>query len=389
MQNSQPTLFDEFNDENTSKNNVSITPKLCKPLSKTQERFNKITLRIEKLEKKIIQKEITLEKILAYFNKNIDPLIEFDARNKIKTAFILDEKMLSVKLSKKTYNMGAQLILTLLDDAFSTIVAGKKEIALYDKYADVSFQEEKEETIHSMKMELEMLFKLHGIDIDLTDFDIEKDDEVAKLLQDLQVKIEEKNKAQDTSSAVDKNSKYKEKKKSKKELEREQAKKAKEEAQTKSLKSLYISLSKVLHPDVETDPELKLQKEELMKKVTVAYQEKNFPRLLELEMEWVHQTSENLQELSEEKLKIYISILLERENELNQELYLLNNHPRYLRINKFSQLMERSALNMIDNSKSILLNNEKIFESIHHDLYFSKSKNDIKIIIEDLYNEFI
>lgn len=46
--------------------------------------------------------------------------------------------------------------------------------------------------------------------------------------------------------------------------------KVKQEAQSKSLKSIYLSLSKVLHPDKETDPVLKMEKEELTSKKMIS-----------------------------------------------------------------------------------------------------------------------
>ena len=46
-----------------------------------------------------------------------------------------------------------------------------------------------------------------------------------------------------------------------------------------------MSLAKMLHSDLETDETLKLEREELMKKVTAAYQDKDLNTLLKLEIE--------------------------------------------------------------------------------------------------------
>ena len=284
---------------NSEKRNLSIVPSTGEALSKSQDTFNRITLRIEQLEKKLKEKEKFLEDLIRYFSKKIAPFIELEARNKIKTAFLVEEKMLSVKLSKKAQSQAEELIICLLNQAFLYVEANKEEIALYNRFSDVSYEDEKQEDIQAMKSEMEFMFASHGIEIDLTDVNIEDEAEMARLMRVLQDKIQS-NEKEAISSFEDVKNKQ-DKKKTKKELQREAIEKAKEEAQSKSLKSIYISLSKALHPDMESDPELKLQKEELMKKVTVAYQEKNFPALLELEMEWIHQTSQHLKEMNEDK----------------------------------------------------------------------------------------
>ncbi len=54
----------------------------------------------------------------------------------------------------------------------------------------------------------------------------------------------------------------------------------------RNLKSLYKQLAKVLHPDLETDPESKLQKEEWMKRLTSAHALGDLRELLSIEFEW-------------------------------------------------------------------------------------------------------
>jgi hypothetical protein len=264
---------------------ITITSNSSKMLTKAQERFNKITARIEKLEKDIVQKEEMLHKILDHFTKNIDPLLEKEAKNKIQLAFLVEEKMLSAKISKKAQAQAQEVILYLLDKAFTHVIANEEEISLYNRFSDLSYDDEKELEMDFMKAEMEAMFTQQGIDIDLSHIDIENEEEMAKIMGEFREKMQKKQ-LEDKLKEADKS-----KKKTKKEIVRENIEKAKIEAQNKSLKSIYISLSKALHPDTESDPEEKLKKEELMKKVTVAYQEKNFPLLLQLEMEWIHQTS--------------------------------------------------------------------------------------------------
>jgi hypothetical protein len=384
MKNKQTILFE---DNIFKKTSVTIVPKGAQKLTKTQDRFNKITERIEKLEKQLIQKEVTLQNLLIYFSKSIDPLIESEARDKIKLAFTVEEKMLMTKLSKKAKEQASDLIVCLLNNAFSEVIANKEEIELYDRHSEFTFEEEKEDDILKMKADMEFMFAMQGIEIDLTDVDIENEEEVAKLMNELQQKVQ--NQRVDEANKRFENPKQKSKKKTKKEIEREIQEAAKIEAQKKSLKSIYISLSKALHPDTETDPIEKAKKEELMKKVTVAYQEKNFPLLLQLELEWINQTSENLTELSEDKLKVYIEILLDRERELQNEKYRLEHDPRFIKIRSFTHMSEKSAIKAIDANKIELKSNKNFMDSAHKIFSISKTKSDITALIDDLHFKFV
>ena len=362
---------------------ITITSNSSKMLTKAQERFNKLTHSIEKLEREIVQKEQTLHTILDHFTKNIDPLLEKEAKNKIQLAFLIEEKMLSAKLSKKAQNQAEEIILYLLDKAFTHVIANEEEISLYNRFSDLSYDDEKELEMAFMKAEMEAMFTQQGIDIDLSHINIENEEEMAKIMGEFHEKMQNKQLEDKQKEAESP------KKKTKKEIAREAIEKAKIEAQNKSLKSIYISLSKALHPDTESNPKEKIKKEELMKKVTVAYQEKNFPLLLQLEMEWIHQTTEHLNQLSDDKLNIYIEILLERERELQAEKYMLQQHSKFQKVRAITHMNEKSAMRAINSDKKILQENEKFFQTITRVLNASKNKSDISEMIYDLHFKFI
>jgi hypothetical protein len=136
-------------------------------------------------------------------------------------------------------------------------------------------------------------------------------------------------------------------KKTKKQQAREEAIKAEEELKNKSIRGIYIALAKILHPDTEPDTAKKSDKEELMKKATVAYEQKDLLTLLRLEMEWVHKTSEHLEKLTDDKLKIYIMTLRQQAAELESEKAGLCYHPRYSQISAYAPLSEKYAMKKI------------------------------------------
>ena len=374
----------ENSPSSAEKGNLIIVPTTGKPLTKSQDRFNALTQNIENLEKRLAEKETFLENLLHYFSKKIHPLIEVDARNKIKIAFLVEEKMLSVKLSRIAQNQAEELIVFLLRNAFISVEPNKDEIALYNRFSEVSYEEEKTEELQRTKAEMQSMLAQQGIAIDLTNVDIEDEIVMARLRREIQDKLQIKEKEIDaeTTDAQDK-------KKTKKEKYRDALNKIKEQVQSKSLKSIYISLSKALHPDTESNVELKHQKAELMKKVTVAYQEKNFTELLALEMEWIYQTTKHLQALSEDKLQLYIDILLDRENELQEEMEKLERDPKFYQVRRFANLNEKSAYKKIDQTKKAFASNQEFYTLLARHLSNARTKQDVAYLFEDMYVKIV
>jgi hypothetical protein len=124
-------------------------------------------------------------------------------------------------------------------------------------------------------------------------------------------------------------------KKTQKQLAKEERERQAEEFAKKSLRSLYLSLVKILHPDAELDESAKGEKEKLMKEVTAAYEAGDLHTLLRLESDWVVRESSNLGSLPEKKLKAYLSALKEQAQELEEELASLDFSPRYGPIQSF------------------------------------------------------
>jgi hypothetical protein len=135
--------------------------------------------------------------------------------------------------------------------------------------------------------------------------------------------------------------------KSKKQLAKEELRQKEEAHQLKSMRSLYLSLAKALHPDTEMDFVEKKRKEELMKKVTAAYGDKDLAALLKLEMQWVASETRTLDTLPDEKLKLYIASLKEQAAALEEEHASVYYNPRFAPINDVWHLTEQQAIHEI------------------------------------------
>lgn len=118
-------------------------------------------------------------------------------------------------------------------------------------------------------------------------------------------------------------------KKSKKELEKEAEQKEIEEAKKKNVSTIFKSLAKLVHPDLERDETERIKKEEFMKKVNQAYNEHDLFTLLALEQELIADSSERLNELSEAQIKIYIKVFKEQLSEIKNKESQLFYQPEY------------------------------------------------------------
>ena len=343
-------------------NKLQISKSKKQVLSKNQQLFNKLIKKIETLEKQLVEtKDLAFELTIA-FSKEIVPVEKKLGKAYFEFAMVLDSYVQNIKLTKKQSIDFDEHIINLFNNALTYAEPDEQQEALFDKYSDLSYRE----TLEIEKIDLFEQFRGYmedemGVDVGEMDFDITNEAEAREYAEKLKEKFEQKN--------LEDEEKEQNKKKTKKQIEQEQKQKLEAELSTKSLRSIYISLAKLLHPDTETDEELKSDKTELMKKVTVAYDQKDLATLLKLEIEWVHRTSDNLQELTDEKLKLYNKVLSEQVEDLNQEIFQLKMNPSYTNICDLLNYSSKFAHTSLNYQKEDLLSelesikkNKKVFQ---------------------------
>ncbi len=365
-----------FEDLETIKEEKSlkITAKTKQKLSKKQLMFNQYTTRIENLRKEIIIEEEKLNRLLNYYHKKIEPCYKELGEARIRIAQTLAVKTQVMKFTKKQIDEIADAISQLCLDAFDVIEPLPEYIMLFDNWSSYSYDEFLHAQEHvAMSMMNDFIKQTTGQDVDFKEF---KDSpEKFKEFEETLRKLEEEE-AEELTNA-------KSKKKNKKQIEIEMKQKQEEMIKDRSLRSIYIGLAKVLHPDTELDIELKLEKEELMKKVTTAYNNKELSTLLKLELEWVAKESDHLDKMTEEKLDIYLSFLKEQVKELDNEKKSLREHPRYSSIEKVASLNEKTALRNLNRDYNLIKNSQKDFLELEKELKFASSKKVVLNFVKD------
>ena len=304
---------------------LSITKAANKKLSKNQEAFNKLTKRIEKLQKEIETKQLQLDIAMKLYGTEVQVSKTKITTQRRELIIVLWENYTIKKLSKPDQRSLKQILRehlqSLLMELGSEPDAVIKEIFEQlegDNYDEMLGQEKE-------MARAEMAEELKKMKVDLTDVDANDVNALAKKLYETRQKLY----AEQTEIDDQFEDQQTRKKKSAKQLEAERLQQEVEEMKQKNISTIYKQLAKLFHPDLEQDEERKLEKEILMKELTVAYEARNLHALLTLELRWIHKENEHLETLTEEKLAVYLQILKEQAQELEYKKNELIQHPQY------------------------------------------------------------
>jgi len=363
------------------KNSLKIVAGRSKPLSKNQRMFNKMTKRIEQLQNSIKTEAAKLEVLLKVFHREIPGKKKALAESRLMVAKALGNSAKTIKLTKRQYEQARDVILCLCDEAFSDIEPDAETESFYDAWSESSYREELQgQSDLAKRMIAEEARHLFGMKIDPDEID-DSPEGFARFARRMQEELAAREGAAQGAHAFSR-------KKTKKQQERDELRKQDEALTLKSMRSIYLSLAKALHPDTVMDPAEKAHKEELMKKVTAAYAEKDLTTLLKLEMEWVASESAALDTLPDDKLKLYISSLKEQVDALEQEHDALYHHPRFTGLSEFARYPEATARQLIAQQAREYERAAKALSEIEAILARTVSKKEIMAFVKE-YGEIM
>lgn len=195
---------------------------------------------------------------------------------------------------------------------------------LFEKYAGESLLPD-EEDLAPMAQQFKDEF---GIDIDLREMvDKGVDNFMREHSEDIQKKMFEKREAEEAEDLKNFDPSAAQKKVNKQ-----------QQALLQDAKAIYLRLVKKYHPDRETDEAAKVQKTELIQRVTKAYQENDFLTLLKLQIEYLEEEEADASFLAEDMLKRYNKILQKQLNEIKEEIDFL----RYSSMGLFEDFFDKN-----------------------------------------------
>jgi hypothetical protein len=289
---------------------IAQTQQPEKTLSKEQKRFNTLVKKIETLRLEIEQtQELDLE-LRRVGEARVTPAERAAMAACRDWIMVLSNSPFRHRLNKKLAEKFALILLEeigrLLDTSF---YADDMELqALYAEYEDSgrSYEEIREEMEGDLK---EMSARMMN---DMFDMNLEADD-----LDDPE-RIQEKiNAKQAEFEAAERTHAEKRAKKGKTDSQQ-----AAESSVKKTAKQIYINLIRHFHPDKEPDEQRRLEKTEVMKQITAAYEADDHLRLLELQMTLLSDRNNVYADFDNPQLKYFNQTLQQQVAELERELFL-------------------------------------------------------------------
>ena len=346
------------------------------PLSKEQQAFNRLVTRIEKLQKQIPDEINKLDQLNSLYNEEVFTNVLELGRLKIQMFHLLHTKRQEIKLSANQNQKLDDILYHLLNDAFSVIEPDEATKELYAKYSHSSYADELSlQESDVKKVFSDMLFDRFGLKLDpslLTD-----NPDFKKIEEELHKQWEQQESGKKSKS------------KTKKQLEKELLDQQKEALKNKSIRSIYVALAKILHPDTELDEALKKEKEEMMKMVTVAYENRDLMQLLLLETQWIKKHDESLHKLEASTLNAYIHLLKDQVKELEAELEMLFLNPAFSAVAVYRhQSIQNAILEIKHEGNRYKWLSKKIQTDIHQLEHGTKVYAPVMQCIRNYYVEF-
>lgn len=216
--------------------------------------------------------------------------MQFHQRNAIRG------KHQRAKLCDIILNLAHELLLEQRDEAI---------VALYDKYSDLSYDDQAE---LDKAISQDMIENLFGVHLDDDDVGDSIEEMFAKAMH--QQQEEAKNKAESASR----------RRKSAKQAAAEEKRAAEKKEISQSVREIYRKLASSLHPDRASIDLTVDEKTTLMQRVNQAYDKGDLLELLNIQLEIEQIDADHLINLPTERVEHYIQVLREQLAELKTEL---------------------------------------------------------------------
>ena len=280
-------------------------------LSKGQKAFNALIKQIEKRRARLTAWEGVVSAFHQKFVGEFTPLERTLTDLRIQLVHRLDQACDQKGLTKAERRTASDLIAELASDLVAQ--SGDPELkALYNKHSQSDYDSEAASELEDMKWVLEDMLGVElGDDLDMSSPEA--------VYERVQAEMEQRQ-AQDFAENQAREEHRAKRKKTAKQIAAEAQAEAEQAQLSQSIREVYRKLASALHPDRETDPEERDRKTSLMQRVNQAYANNNLLQLLELQLELEHIDQHAINNISEDRLKHYNTILKEQIGELDQEI---------------------------------------------------------------------
>lgn len=305
-------------------NQVTLTKKNPAIKSKAQKLFDSLLNKVQKRQTELENTRNLLDGMMQQYASDIKPLTQAVCESRTEWAILLHACFIRERHNEKNGQGLAALIREELQEIFR-LSGEEPSVQLKQIFLDIegiTYEQAADEDQLSMMEAMEESLRDLGMNINLSELDPNMNfAEMEEKLKQLNPEFEAELDALRNSNNG--------RKKTKKQLEKEDRLKQAELLKDKSISDIYKQLAKALHPDLELDPIMKMEKDELMKQLTVAYENRDLFTLLRLELQWLKKEESNLDGMAEDTLKIYCELLKQQIANIEHDIEFADMHPKY------------------------------------------------------------
>jgi hypothetical protein len=295
-------------------------------LTKAQRAFNRLVSKVETLRARLAADESRFDAALTFHAQELQPRqlrVAALRRDLVRALrpFLLDRRLKRGQKQQLRDTLAEQLDQILrygdsLDDDLGE---------LFEELHGVDLKTLADEQMGVEMADLAAMFDDMGIDIDLSGIHADMSPEELAVKQ-AELAAELRKQAGDGAARA---ASERPRRKTRREAQAEARAQQHVESWKASAGTVYRQLAKVLHPDLESDPQLRDRKSRVMQELTAAYAANDLHTLLRLELEWIHHEGADAERLTDAKLTAYAELLHEQVAELESALEALPIHPKY------------------------------------------------------------
>ncbi len=303
------SLRQESLSDSVNSSELTITDVLthAKPQTKQQATFQRLIRQIDEQRAQVAEWHTYSERYGQRVGSELMPLFAQLREKRIAMLHLLDTqfhqrnvirgKQQRAKLCDIILNLAHELLLEQRDEEI---------VALYDKYSDLSYDDQAE---IDKAISQDMVEELFGVRLDDDNADVSMEEMLAKAMRQRQEE-EAKNKAGSGSR----------RRKSAKQAAAEEKRAAAKKEISQSVREIYRKLASSLHPDRASTDLTADEKTTLMQRVNQAYDRSDLLELLNIQLEIEQIDTNYLTNLPDERIEHYIQVLREQLAELKAEL---------------------------------------------------------------------
>lgn len=283
-------------------------------LSATQQRFNRLLAKIDKLEGQVTEMQTLADAFRPLYQSTLKPLREEQRASMRRMALCLDERLQRKGLTPAQKRDGLEIFLSLCQQLAAE--GDEAMAALHDQRSARTLRQKEEDQAALMRSMMEDALG-QPLDMDAQDDSL---DPLEAVMRASRERLHEAMQAE----AAKREAAQARKKKNPTPAQRK-AGQEQEDADT-VLRQVYRQLASALHPDRERDPAEQQRKTALMSEANAAYAKQDLVALLHLQLRIAQADVQDLLQQPEERIAAMSRLLKQQAAELEEELFSRQQH---------------------------------------------------------------